>query len=201
MSLLRRAKSTDARSWREAELVALDFESTSADAATAAPLSVGWVPIVDGRVRPGLGGYLLVDHPGEVPLASMRIHRLMPGELTDGVAPDELGDLLEPVLDGRVLVAHGAGLEQALLARLGVPYAATLDTLEIVRTLDSRAGHGRADPRLVAAARRYGVPTFTAHHAYRDALTTALLLVTLAGRREATGGSCLLDDLRRLGRT
>jgi DNA polymerase III subunit epsilon len=196
---LRRTPSDD-RSWRELEMVALDFESTTADPQRAEPLSVGWVGLAEGRIRLGDAGYTLVDHPGEVPLESIRIHQLMPGELRAGLSPAELGEVLTDAVAGRVLVAHGAALEQAMLDRLGVPYAETLDTLRIVRNVDQRAGRPGADVRLTAAARRYGVPKLAAHQAFTDALTTAMLLITVAGSVEAERGRCTMSDLMLLGR-
>lgn len=196
----------DRRSWREAELVALDVEATSADPASAAPLSVGWVPVVAGRVRLAGAGYTTIAHPGEVPVTSVRIHRLLPDDLADGVAPEDLAALLRPQLDGRLLVAHGAGLERGVLDRLGIAEfggggEAVVDTLAVVRALDARAGRTGADPRLPAAARRWDLPAFTAHHAYHDALTTALLLLAIATRYEIERGECTVDDLLRLSRT
>ncbi|MEZ5093174.1 exonuclease domain-containing protein [Nocardioides sp.] len=199
MRSLRRAPSDD-RSWRDVAMVALDFETTTADPDRAEPLSVGWVGLGDGRVRMAEAGYTLVDHRGEVPVESIRIHRLVPEELRAGVLPDELGDVLRGAVAERVLVAHGASLEQRLLDRWGVPYAASLDTLRIVRTLDRRAGRPTADARLPEAARRYGVPRLAAHQAFTDALTTALLLVSLAGRLEADRGRCTMSDLLLLSR-
>ncbi|MEZ5096224.1 MAG: hypothetical protein R2731_08900 [Nocardioides sp.] len=101
---------------------------------------------------------------------------------------------------GRYIVAHGAQLERALLDARGVSYAGWIDTLAVVRALDARAGRGAADARLPAAARRYAVPRLAAHQAFTDALTTALLLVSIAGQREVERGVCSIDDLVLLSR-
>ncbi len=196
----RRRGPEDDRSWRDVAMVAVDFETTTADAVAADPLSVGWVGLEQGRIQIGDAGYTLVAHRGEVPVESIRIHRLVPGELSEGVAPEELGDVLREAVDGRVLVAHGAAIEQTMLDRFDVSYDACLDTLGIVRTLDQRAGRTGADARLPEAARRYGVPKLAAHQAYTDALTTAMLLISLAGRVEAERGACTLSDLLLLAR-
>jgi DNA polymerase III subunit epsilon len=188
------------RPWREVDLVALDFETTTADPRRAEPLSVGWVGIHRGHVVCGDAGYTLVRHPGEVPVPSMRVHGLLPGQLLDGLDPAHLGGWLDEAVDGRVLVAHGAGLERSLLDRYGVGYAGVLDTLAIVRAVDSRAGRSHADPRLPAATVRYGVPPLPAHHAFRDALGSALLLLTLAGTLERERDAVTLEDLLLLSR-
>lgn len=188
------------RSWREVDLVAVDFETTTADPRRAEPLSVGWVGISGGNVVCGDAGYTLVRHPGEVPVPSMRVHGLLPGQLLDGLDPAALGAWLDDAVDGRVLVAHGAALERSLLDRYGVGYSAVLDTLAIVRAVDTRAGRSHADPRLPAATLRYGVPPLPAHHAFRDALGSALLLLSLAGTLERERGEVTLEDLLLLSR-
>jgi DNA polymerase-3 subunit epsilon len=186
--------------WREADLVALDFETTTADPRRAEPLSAGWVGLARGRVVCGDAGYTLVRHAGEVPVASMRVHGLLPGQLLEGLPPEDLAAWLDDAVDGRVVVAHGAGLERALLDRHGVRYAGVVDTLRVVRAVDARAGRANADPRLPAATARYGVPGLPAHHAFRDALGSALLLVTIAGMLERERGRVTLEDLLLLSR-
>ncbi len=188
-------------SWRERTYVAVDLETTTADPRRAKPLSLGWVRVREGRVRCGEAGYTLVRHHGPVPAASLPVHRLLPEHLGGGAAPDEVAAVLREALgqDG-VLLAHGAPLEQAVLRRLGVRPTSVVDTLNVVRRLDERAGRSGADPRLPAAARRWGVPPLTAHHAFSDALTTALLLLALAGSVEQQRGRCEARDLELLGR-
>ena len=187
--------------WRERTYVSVDLETTTADPRRAEPLSVGWVRVREGRVRCGEAGYTLVRHAGEVPAAWLRVHGLLPEHLDGGAEPDAVAERLRAALgDDGVLLAHGAGLEQAVLRRLGVRPAAVVDTLAVVRRLDERAGRAGADPRLPAAARRWGVPALPAHHAYRDALTTALLLLALAGSVEQQRGRCEARDLELLSR-
>lgn len=49
-------------------------------------------------------------------------------------------------------------------------------------------------------ARRLAMPTFTPHHALGDAMTTAVLLLVLATRREAERGRLRTRDLVELSR-
>lgn len=188
------------RDWRQVRLVALDLETTTADPRRAEPLSVGWVAVEQGRVRLATAGYRVLRHEGPLPAAAVPVHGLLPEDLAAGEDPGAVAAELAQELEGAVLVAHGADLERAVLDRLGVPVPAVLDTLAMVRRTDDREGRPDADPRLAAAARRYGVPALPAHHAFRDALTTALLLVTLAGSAEARRGRVTLEDLRLLSR-
>lgn len=190
----------DERSWRGAEFVALDFETTSGNPRRAAPLSVGWVVVSNGRVRLGEAAYHLIDHRGDVPLESLRVHQLLPNQLRDGLPVDDVAARLRASLSDRIVVAHGAWIERRLLDRMDITGGPLIDTLAVVRRLDERAGRSRQASSLRALAHRFGVPALRSHHAFGDALTTALLLLILATRLEQQRGRCLVDDLVRLGR-
>lgn len=187
--------------WTDAEFAVLDFEATSADPRSASPLSVGWVVVRDGRIRLATGGYRLIRFADDVPTVGMGIHGLGPDTLADGTPADAVGRELQSVLDGRILVAHGAQLETALLGRLQVDaaYTAVLDTMALLPAADRRVGERDGAPELALAAQRHGVPVHRRHHAYGDALTTAGLLLalatTLSGEAPATIG-----ELRRVAR-
>lgn len=189
-----------ARDWRSARLLAVDFETTTADPRTAVPLSAGWVAVEAGRVRLESADYRVLRHEGPLPAAGISVHGLLPDDLATGEETGEVARALSAALDGSVLVAHGADLERGVLAGWGAEPAAVLDTLAMVRRVDEREGRGGADPRLPAAVRRYGVPVLPAHHAFRDALSAALLLLCLVGRLEGQRGAVTLDDLRLLSR-
>lgn len=194
-ALLRRTP-VDSRPWQEATYVALDFETTTADATRAVPLSVGWVRVRQGRVRCGEAGYSLIRPAAPVPEESIRIHGLLPDVLAEAPSAGAVAERLGPALAGAILVAHHAPLEVAVLRRLGLDVPVVVDTLAVVRRLDEREGR-HLDPRLPEAARRHGIPRLPAHHAYRDALTTALLLLALAERVRG----CTVADLVRLSRS
>jgi DNA polymerase III epsilon subunit-like protein len=112
---------------------------------------------------------------------------------------DVAARLRAPLAD-RIAVAHGSCIERTLLERMNIVRRPLVDTLAIVRRLDERAGDGRQPGSLAAMARRFGVPPLRAHHAFGDALTTALLLMVIAGCLEQQRGRCIVDDLVRLGR-
>lgn len=194
-------RKTDGRDWRDAEFVALDFETTSGNPRRADPLSVGWVVVGNGRVRLGDAAYYLIDHRGDVPLESLRVHQLLPSELRGGMPVDDVAARLRVSVSDRIVVAHGAWIERQLLDRMDIAGGPLIDTLAVVRRLDDRAGRSRQATSLTALARRFGVPSLRSHHAFSDALTTALLLLALATRLEQQRGRCLVDDLVRLGRT
>jgi DNA polymerase-3 subunit epsilon len=190
----------DERDWRDVELVAVDFETTTGDPRKAEPLSVGWVAVRGGRVRLADAGYRLVAHDGHLPRASLPIHQLLPHQLRTGAPLHEVVTQLRDAVDGRIVVAHGAWIVRALLDRLAIGHDGLIDTLGLVRRLDVRDGHLAHGRSLTATARRFGVPPMRAHHAFGDALTTALLLLVLAARVGRDRPHCPIDDLLRLGR-
>lgn len=194
-------RSSDDRDWRDVELVALDFETTSGAPREAQPLSVGWVVVRDGRVRLADAGYHMVAHEGHLPLASLPIHGLLPDQLRAGAPLAEVAGRLRDVVADRFVVAHGAWIERALLGRLDIDHRALIDTMGLVRRLDERDGQVSHGHSLTATARRFGVTPLRAHHAFGDALTTAMLLLVLASRVQRDRGRCPVDDLVRLGRT
>lgn len=190
---------SDDRDWRDAELIAVDFETTNAQPRQAEPLSVGWVVVRGGRVRLAEAGYHLVAHDGVLPRESLPIHGLLPAQLRTGAPLDEVAQRLRDAVAGRVVVAHGAWIERALLARLAVGHAGLVDTMAIVRRRDERRGHVARGASLSATAERFGVTPLRAHHAFGDALTTALLLMVLATTIERERRRCPVGDLLRLG--
>ncbi len=195
-----RFRRRDDRDWRDAEFVALDFETTTGDPRTAWPLSVGWVAIRNGRVQLHDAGYHLIAYDGHLPRASLPIHGLLPHQLSTGVDLERVADHLREAIADRIVVAHGAWIERALLDRLDGAHAAVVDTMAVIRRLDERAGTVAGSRSLSATAQRFGVPSLRAHHAFGDALTTALLLLVLATGIERRRDGCPVDDLLRLGR-
>ena len=113
---MRGARGTD---WRDADLLVLDFEATSAEPRRARPLSVGWVGVGGGRVRATECGYAVVRHVDPVPAGALAVHGLTPDVVAAGRPPEEVREELGALLAGRVLVAHHAPLEVALLKGWG----------------------------------------------------------------------------------
>lgn len=190
----------DDRDWRDVDLVAVDFETTTGDPREAEPLSVGWIPVRAGRVRLDGAGYRLVAHDGHLPRASLPIHGLLPHHLQAGAPLDDVAGAVRDATRHRIVVAHGAWIERALLRRLDAAHEGLIDTMALVRRLDERSGGEVRGASLSATARRFGVTPLRAHHAFGDALTTALLLLVLASRVRRDRPSCPVDDLLRLGR-
>jgi DNA polymerase-3 subunit epsilon len=188
------------RSWRELELVSLDFEATGLDFAKDTIVSFGTVPIRRGRVDLGDAGYDLVD-PGPVSVSSesVTVHGLRPVDLRGAPDLDAARTALGAAIAGRFLVAWAAGVEAAFLDRMfggGV-------RRWLRRFVDARpiAFATMEDPprpfTLTSVAERHGVPVASPHHALDDALVTAQLFLVVAARLRS-GRTPMIRDLQRV---
>lgn len=192
-----------AASWRHRRFLVVDFEATGLHPRRDRPLSVGWVPVDEGRVRLAGAGYAPIAPEGPVPISSIAFHGLLPEDLAGAASADAVGALLREALAGRMLVAHGAALEVGMLGRCGVRVRRrdVVDTMGLAAALDRLDGRPvTRDRRLGATALRLGLPVHRAHHAFGDALTTAGLLLAVAAGLEGHGAATVAD-LLRLSRT
>lgn len=189
-------------SWRQARLVALDFETTGL-AANDEVISFGAVPVDEGRIDLGAAAYREAAPSVPISPRSVTIHELRPRDLAE--APpiaDITGDLARQ-LDGRFLLTWSADVEIAFLRRLfGGSQRRwrrrTIDVVPLAIAADRAAG--RTIPsggyQLGTAATRFGVPLERTHHALDDAFMTAELFLILATRL----GDARASALVRLGR-
>jgi DNA polymerase III subunit epsilon len=190
------------RHWRDAEFLVIDFETTGLRLRRARPLSVGWVPVVGGRARLQGAGYSLVRHDGDVPAETLRVHRILPEDVSTAPPSPDVAAHLRAALAGRFLVAHVAVIERAMLRRLGIRESArhVLDTARLARALGRiEHRHDLFPQPLPELAARLGLPTHRPHHAFGDALTTAGVFLALATHLERHGPA-RVQDLLRLGR-
>jgi DNA polymerase III subunit epsilon len=175
------------RPWREAEFCVLDLETTGLDLHSDAIISVGSVLVRQGRLVWSTRDYQPVRPDREISESAMRVHGLRAQDLATAPPIGEVADQLRQRLQGRVLVAHAAWVEQAFLGR-AVPgprrRRPVVDTAALMRATGvapSGTGH---EPDLEASAVVLGVCVHTPHHALGDALTTAEVFLSLVSRLE-----------------
>ena len=167
---------------RPGALLAVDVETTGLDARTDHLLSIGWVPVDEGRIRLSGATRLVVSADAEVG-RSATIHGITDDDLGHGIALREALDLTLAALTGRTMVAHHAPVEEgflgaAVLATYGVrPLFTTVDTLVVERERMARRGEepGPGALRLPACLERHGLPAAPLHDALSDALACAEL--------------------------
>ena len=186
------------RPWTDEVLWALDLEATGLDPKRDAVLSVGMVPIRDGRIRYGERWYSLVHAPDhDAPaIEALRVHHILPEEARHAPPLDVVLDDVLRRLDGGVLLVHHARLDVGLLRaacrRCGRewPRPRVVDTMDLLSRLSRRRRmlepHAEPYPAGLATAREeLGLPPHTAHHALADAVATAELFLVLQRRLEA----------------
>jgi len=174
--------------WREAEYCAIDVETTGLDLREDSVVSVGSVPIRDGRVIYREHYYSLIRPASPVSVDAMRVHYLRPADLAHAPPAAEVARQVAGQLAGRIAVAPAAWIERAfrspLLRQAGATFAAkVIDTAALARALGYAAGarDGR-EPSLELLARQLSLPVYAPHHALGDALTTAAVFLAMAAR-------------------
>lgn len=171
--------------------VALDFETTGLDVHKDDIISIGLVPFDINRIYLSQAKQWIINPNQPLEKESVVIHGITHSDILD--APD-LIRILEQVLESLsecIVVVHYREIEReffnaALKDRIGEGIQFPLiDTLEIESYVQAKEtssitgrlkGSQRKSVRLGAARQRYGLPTYTPHHAQTDAIATAELL-------------------------
>ena len=176
--------------WREAEFVVVDLETTGLDLRRDEIVSFGAVVVRGGRTVVDSCVYGLMRPSRPVSRSAVEVHALRQEDLVGAPTPAERAPELVDLLDGRVLVAHAAWVEQAFLGRALVPAGARLEgpvvcTAALARETGAVRGREEGEPQLERLAAGLGLPVHTPHHALGDALTTANVFLALVARLDA----------------
>ena len=171
--------------------VALDFETTGLDANNDDIISIGLVPFTLNRIYLNQARHWVVNPNKPLEEESIVIHGITHSDIIN--APD-LKKVLDEVLEslaGRMVVVHYRNIERhfldtALKNRIGEGILfPVVDTLEVESEIQKKIASsflnwlkGKASPsvRLGVSRKRYGLPSYTPHHALTDAIATAELL-------------------------
>ncbi|WP_151641359.1 exonuclease domain-containing protein [Corynebacterium sp. 11A] len=170
----------------EAELLAVDIETTGLDPKKDAMLSIGWVPVRGRRIHLGEAGYMLIKQDRSVG-TSATLHHLTDTQLATGYSPREALEAFLPRLAGTTMLVHFAPIEQRFLsalceqefgASLTVP---TADTFQLERThMEKMSTYPRGeDLRLPRVRARYSLPRYPNHNALIDAIACAELYLAM----------------------
>lgn len=186
--LLDRVTPAGLRGWppEDAELVAIDVETTGLDPGSAEVLSIGAVPLRGRRVILSDRFEATLQRDGPTHAGSVRIHRLRAMDLEHGLPPAEALGRFREWLAGRPVLGYCVDFDRAVLDRAlradGLP---TLDTasydLRHLHRLKSRREvedqGALADLDTILA--RAGIPPLARHTAVGDAVATALAYLAL----------------------
>jgi DNA polymerase III subunit epsilon len=198
--------------WRAVPYSVLDIETTGLEVGSDALLAIGLIEIEEGQVRLDRRWETLVRPPAHAPLRpdAVAVTGLLRGDTAGAPPLDAVLPELLSRLGGRVLVVHMAEVDVAFLNRaLRQQYGIglrgpVLDTARLALALhgDERflGGNGQEPAlQLAALCERLGLPTYTAHDALGDAITTAQLFLAQATALEAHGRATLAALVRAGG--
>ncbi|PIE37180.1 MAG: DNA polymerase III subunit epsilon [Gammaproteobacteria bacterium] len=170
--------------WRDTTFLVADGEMSSLHVNDGELLSLGWVPLKEGRIVLSESRHILINSDASVG-DSATIHQIRDCELSDGASAKMALDEFLRAAEGAVLVFHHALLDIAFLDKLskqvyGAPLLLpVLDTLQIDLTRLKRRNETpeKGALGLQGCRKRYSLPQYPAHNALMDAVATAELLL------------------------
>ncbi len=181
--------------YRTVEYLAVDFETTGLNPEQDAIISVGYVPIREGRIRLSEAREEIIKSNARLKAESVTIHGITHEKIAQQGNPEQ--DVIERLLEalaGKVMLVHYARIEQAFLNKFCKTHYGhhlpvhIVDTLELERTsLDSRSVPiSRNALRLGNVRQRYKLPRYPAHNALGDAIATAELFFAIARHKQGS---------------
>ncbi len=162
----------------EAPLLAVDLETNGLNHKRDHILSIGCVQVDHAAISITTAQHVIINSEVELQHDIVPIHQITDDMIRDGLMlPDALEMLFEQ-LNGRILLAHNAQIEADFLSealknlfQIHLPIV-TVDTFRIERQLFEKTKK-TGSLRLKDIRKRYGLPSYHAHHALTDALSAA----------------------------
>ena len=186
----------------DAEIVALDLETTGLDPASDRILSIGLLSIRHMAVRLDSAWHQLIQSSREIPEASAVIHRITDDQSAQGIPLKQaMPDLLDR-LAGKVMLVHHAVIEKQFIGRACQSlygsgfFIPLIDTQVLARHQFERRNraYSPGDLRLARLREIYQLPRYQAHNALSDALAAAELFLAITAGMEMDK-SCRLKDV------
>lgn len=168
----------------ELDFLVVDFETSGLDPEYDAILSIGMVEIRQQTLSLSSASHFYVARPQAVKPETAIINHIVPETLAYGMPLKKSMQYLVERMQGKILVAHGTGIEQAFFRRaLAIQDTSLpiiwLDTLMLERSLAANRGKDRKDYRLCKIRQEKGLPEYLAHNALADSVATGELLLVL----------------------
>ena len=191
--LIRRIVPAGLRGWppEDADIVALDVETTGLDPTSADVISIGAVPIHGRRVGLSDRFEAVLRHDAPTHEGSVRIHRLRAVDLERGLPPAQAMERFRDWLGDRPILGYCVDFDRAALDRafrLGKLPPLDVEAYDLRRLfmLHRQRGrrhgdeqHDRELPDLDGILEAVGIPALGRHTAVGDAVATALAYIAL----------------------
>lgn len=171
--------------FKEAKILAVDFETTGLDAVQDKLLSVGFVELSQQQIKLNTCYHQIINTKQKLKADNVVIHQITDQQQQQGQPLESVVEELLKALAGKVMLVHYARIEreflqQACLELYGIaPSFPMIDTLAIAkRRLDKKdVAYDPSQLRLGALRKNYQLPQYFAHNALNDAIATAELLL------------------------
>jgi DNA polymerase III subunit epsilon len=169
----------------DANILAVDFETTGLDAVQDKLLSVGFVEMSQRQIKLNTCYHQVINTKQKLKANNVVIHQITDQQQQQGQPLEVVVEALLKALAGKVMLVHYARIEreflqQACLELYGVaPSFPIIDTLAIAkRRLDKKdVAYDPSELRLGALRKRHHLPQYFAHNALNDAIATGELLL------------------------
>lgn len=173
------------RTFKDADFLVLDFETTGLTPKKDRVLSVGYTTLSKQRIQLGNSSHFYIRHRNFIPDETVVIHHITEQEAAQGQPIREIFPLLLQQLSGKVLVAHFADIEVGFLQQIARVVYQTALPLRVVDTLQiaynskyKQSIHVPSNAlNLFTLRETYQLPRYKAHNAMNDAVATAELLL------------------------
>lgn len=191
-----------ASSIRDVRFAALDFETTGLEISQAHLVSLGLVEIENLGIKLASTWHEIIRTSRDLPENSTVIHQITDDMVRRGQDIKQTFDRLLVRLKGHVLIAHHAKIELGFLKKICkelyqqdfvIP---VVDTQQLAKRQLQREQVTIKENtlRLFNLRDRYNLPSYKAHNALSDAVTTAELFLALVSELYP-GLDCKLKDL------
>lgn len=172
---------------RDVRFAVLDFETTGLEVSQAHLISLGLVEIENLGIRLASTWYEIIKTSRDLPENSTVIHQITDDMVRRGLDIKQTFERLLGRLKGHVLIAHHAKIELGFLKKVCrelyqqdflIP---VIDTQQLARRQLQRNQVAIKENtlRLFNLRDRYNLPSYKAHNALSDAMTTAELFLAV----------------------
>lgn len=184
------------KSWRTQRYIALDIETSGLDPKSDQVLAIGWIAIQPPMMDYASAHYFVTQARPDLKQSPV-VHGMVQKDFAAAAAPKEALVQLSEDLKGAVLVCHHVQFDWQFLQRFAKAHGVRLQPLAKFDTLTFEAQRlkqqqhhiARGSLTLNACRQRFGLPDYTAHHAFSDALACGELFLAqayqYAGRADA----------------
>ncbi len=171
--------------FKDANILAVDFETTGLDAVQDKLLSVGFVELNQQQIKLKTCYHQIINTKEKLKADNVVIHQITDQQQQQGLPLEVVVEDLLKALAGKVMLVHYARIEreflqQACLELYGLaPSFPMIDTLVIAkRRLDKKdIAYDPSELKLGVLRQNYQLPQYFAHNALNDAIATAELLL------------------------